>query len=255
VFLASQAFAWLSWLLWIGSLLISIIDMRQGEGLTGGARVGGRAGGRVGGWVGGAGVCVCVCVCGCVARSAAPAALACCLHTPPAVVLRAAATTVPQVPRGAFEHGAHAVGCPKHVVGLAHAQRATAPCILAACSLRRSACALLRLCCLQVPCGHAWRVRRLSEPVEQGSGSGARADAGMVLAEQRSGRVKWRRCMSQRRPHGGVCAPHSFVCSGSNFSLRACMRVGVVSDGTAASLRCARGWFLGGVGWGGSLSG
>lgn len=36
VFLASQAFAWLSWFLWIGSLWISIIDMRNGEGLTGG---------------------------------------------------------------------------------------------------------------------------------------------------------------------------------------------------------------------------
>jgi hypothetical protein len=37
-FLASQAFAWLSWLLWMGSLLIAIVDMRQGEGLTGGAK-------------------------------------------------------------------------------------------------------------------------------------------------------------------------------------------------------------------------
>lgn len=36
VFLASQAFAWLSWFLWIGSLLIAIIEMRRGEGLTGG---------------------------------------------------------------------------------------------------------------------------------------------------------------------------------------------------------------------------
>lgn len=36
VFLASQAFAWLSWFLWIGSLWISIIEMRNGEGLTGG---------------------------------------------------------------------------------------------------------------------------------------------------------------------------------------------------------------------------
>lgn len=38
VFLASQAFAWLSWFLWIGSLMISVIDMRNGEGLTGGAK-------------------------------------------------------------------------------------------------------------------------------------------------------------------------------------------------------------------------
>lgn len=36
VFLASQAFGWLSWFLWIGSLMISIIEMRNGEGLTGG---------------------------------------------------------------------------------------------------------------------------------------------------------------------------------------------------------------------------
>lgn len=36
VFLASQAFAWLSWFLWIGSLMISVIEMRNGEGLTGG---------------------------------------------------------------------------------------------------------------------------------------------------------------------------------------------------------------------------
>jgi hypothetical protein len=36
VFLASQAFAWLSWFLWIGSLIISIVEMRNGEGLTGG---------------------------------------------------------------------------------------------------------------------------------------------------------------------------------------------------------------------------
>lgn len=36
LFLASQAFGWLSWLLWMGSLLFAIIDMRQGEGLTGG---------------------------------------------------------------------------------------------------------------------------------------------------------------------------------------------------------------------------
>ncbi|KAF8065806.1 Fbxo31 [Scenedesmus sp. PABB004] len=38
VFLASEAFAWLSWFLWIGSFVISIIDMRRGEGLTGGAK-------------------------------------------------------------------------------------------------------------------------------------------------------------------------------------------------------------------------
>jgi magnesium-transporting ATPase (P-type) len=38
VFLASQAFAWLSWFLWIGSLIISIVEMRNGEGLTGGAK-------------------------------------------------------------------------------------------------------------------------------------------------------------------------------------------------------------------------
>jgi hypothetical protein len=36
VFLASQAFAWLSWFLWLGSLLIAVIEMRRGEGLTGG---------------------------------------------------------------------------------------------------------------------------------------------------------------------------------------------------------------------------
>lgn len=38
VFLASQAFAWLSWFLWIGSLLIAVIEMRRGEGLTGGKK-------------------------------------------------------------------------------------------------------------------------------------------------------------------------------------------------------------------------
>jgi hypothetical protein len=38
VFLASQAFAWLSWFLWMGSLWISVIEMRNGEGLTGGAK-------------------------------------------------------------------------------------------------------------------------------------------------------------------------------------------------------------------------
>jgi hypothetical protein len=38
VFIASQAFAWLSWFLWIGSLWISIMEMRSGEGLTGGAK-------------------------------------------------------------------------------------------------------------------------------------------------------------------------------------------------------------------------
>ena len=32
---ASQAFAWLSWLLWIGSLVISVVDWRRGEGITG----------------------------------------------------------------------------------------------------------------------------------------------------------------------------------------------------------------------------
>lgn len=36
VFLASEAFAWLSWFLWIASLGISIVEMRRGEGLTGG---------------------------------------------------------------------------------------------------------------------------------------------------------------------------------------------------------------------------
>lgn len=36
VFLASQAFAWLSWFLWIGSFIISVMEMRSGEGLTGG---------------------------------------------------------------------------------------------------------------------------------------------------------------------------------------------------------------------------
>lgn len=35
-FLASQAFAWLSFLLWIGSLIISIVDHRNGEGIAGG---------------------------------------------------------------------------------------------------------------------------------------------------------------------------------------------------------------------------
>lgn len=38
VFLASQAFAWLSWFLWMGSFMISVIEMRSGEGLTGGAK-------------------------------------------------------------------------------------------------------------------------------------------------------------------------------------------------------------------------
>jgi hypothetical protein len=33
-FLASQAFAWMSWLLWIPSLAISVVDMRRGEGLN-----------------------------------------------------------------------------------------------------------------------------------------------------------------------------------------------------------------------------
>jgi hypothetical protein len=32
---ASQAFAWLSWLLWVGSLIISVVDWRRGEGITG----------------------------------------------------------------------------------------------------------------------------------------------------------------------------------------------------------------------------
>jgi hypothetical protein len=34
-FLASQAFAWLSVLLWVPSLVIAIFDMRRGEGITG----------------------------------------------------------------------------------------------------------------------------------------------------------------------------------------------------------------------------
>ena len=37
-FLASQAFAWLSWFLWLGSLVISVVDMRRGEGITGGPK-------------------------------------------------------------------------------------------------------------------------------------------------------------------------------------------------------------------------
>jgi hypothetical protein len=37
-FLASQAFAWLSWFMWLGSLVVSIIDMRRGEGITGGPK-------------------------------------------------------------------------------------------------------------------------------------------------------------------------------------------------------------------------
>eukprot|EP00878_Enallax_costatus_P022824 GHUV01024248.1.p1 GENE.GHUV01024248.1~~GHUV01024248.1.p1 ORF type:complete len:177 (+),score=47.95 GHUV01024248.1:32-532(+) len=36
VFIAAQAFAWLSWLMWIASLAISIIEMRRGEGFSGG---------------------------------------------------------------------------------------------------------------------------------------------------------------------------------------------------------------------------
>jgi hypothetical protein len=36
--LASQAFAWMSWLLWIPSLAISVVDMRRGEGITGGGK-------------------------------------------------------------------------------------------------------------------------------------------------------------------------------------------------------------------------
>lgn len=36
--LASEAFAWMSWLLWMPSLVISIIDMRRGEGITGGGK-------------------------------------------------------------------------------------------------------------------------------------------------------------------------------------------------------------------------
>jgi hypothetical protein len=36
VFITAQAFAWLSWLLWIASLAISIIEMRRGEGFSGG---------------------------------------------------------------------------------------------------------------------------------------------------------------------------------------------------------------------------
>lgn len=38
IFLTSQAFAWLSWFLWIASFIISIIEMRRGEGVTGGAK-------------------------------------------------------------------------------------------------------------------------------------------------------------------------------------------------------------------------
>jgi hypothetical protein len=37
-FLASQAFAWMSWLLWVPSLAISVVDMRRGEGITGGGK-------------------------------------------------------------------------------------------------------------------------------------------------------------------------------------------------------------------------
>lgn len=37
-FLASQAFAWLSWFLWIASLIFSILDWRSGEGVGGGKR-------------------------------------------------------------------------------------------------------------------------------------------------------------------------------------------------------------------------
>eukprot|EP00878_Enallax_costatus_P000829 GHUV01000955.1.p1 GENE.GHUV01000955.1~~GHUV01000955.1.p1 ORF type:complete len:157 (+),score=29.31 GHUV01000955.1:229-699(+) len=32
VFLASEAFAWLSWFFWIASLIVSIIEMRRGSG-------------------------------------------------------------------------------------------------------------------------------------------------------------------------------------------------------------------------------
>lgn len=34
-FLASQAFAWMSLLLWIASLAIAVVDTRRGEGITG----------------------------------------------------------------------------------------------------------------------------------------------------------------------------------------------------------------------------
>lgn len=37
-FLASESFAWMSWLLWIPSLAISVVDMRRGEGITGGGK-------------------------------------------------------------------------------------------------------------------------------------------------------------------------------------------------------------------------
>ena len=37
-FVASQAFAWLSLLLWLPTLVISIVDTRRGEGLTGGGK-------------------------------------------------------------------------------------------------------------------------------------------------------------------------------------------------------------------------
>jgi uncharacterized membrane protein YgcG len=49
-FLASQAFAWMSWLLWCASLVISFLDMRQGKGITGGCGGGGgvRGGGGAG---------------------------------------------------------------------------------------------------------------------------------------------------------------------------------------------------------------
>jgi hypothetical protein len=32
VFLASEAFAWLSWLLWIASLAVAVVEMRRGSG-------------------------------------------------------------------------------------------------------------------------------------------------------------------------------------------------------------------------------
>jgi len=37
-FLASQAFAWMVWLTWVPSLALSVVDMRRGEGMTGGGK-------------------------------------------------------------------------------------------------------------------------------------------------------------------------------------------------------------------------
>ncbi|KAI8472670.1 MAG: membrane-associating domain-containing protein [Monoraphidium minutum] len=36
--LASEAFAWMSFLLWVPSLALSVVDMRRGEGITGGGK-------------------------------------------------------------------------------------------------------------------------------------------------------------------------------------------------------------------------